>query len=91
MASPCAPISFARGAPSADIMPAEELRAARRRALREDPAGALSYGPGSGYAPLREWIAERHGVEPGAGAGHQRLARGGASCCSTTWSSPATP
>ena len=24
----------------------------------------LSYGPGGGYAPLREWIAERHGVEP---------------------------
>src|SRR5262249_5869393 len=23
-----------------------------------------SYGPGGGYAPLREWLAERHGVEP---------------------------
>ena len=24
----------------------------------------LSYGPGGGYGPLREWIAARHGVEP---------------------------
>ena len=30
----------------------------------KDPAGALSYGPGSGYPPLRDWIAERHGVDP---------------------------
>jgi 2-aminoadipate transaminase len=57
-------ISFARGAPSPDIMPAEDLRAAADRALANDPAGALSYGPGSGYPPLRDWIAERHGVEP---------------------------
>jgi 2-aminoadipate transaminase len=58
------PISFARGAPSADIMPADEVRAAAERALARDPAGALSYGPGSGYRPLCDWIAERHGVEP---------------------------
>jgi 2-aminoadipate transaminase len=56
-------ISFARGAPSPDIMPAEQVRAAAETALAGDPAGALSYGPGSGYPPLREWIAERHGVE----------------------------
>jgi DNA-binding transcriptional MocR family regulator len=37
---------------------------AAERALTDDPAGALSYGPGYGYAPLRDWIAERHGVEP---------------------------
>src|SRR5688500_13091656 len=64
MASP-APISFARGAPSADIIPADDVRAAAQRVLEQDSAGALSYGPGFGYAPLREWIAERHGVEPG--------------------------
>ncbi len=63
MASP-SPISFARGAPSLDIMPSEALRAAAERVLRDDPAGALSYGPGFGYGPLREWIADRHGVEP---------------------------
>ncbi len=57
-------ISFARGAPSPDIMPAEALRAAAEAALSKDPAGALSYGPGSGYPGLRDWIAERHGVGP---------------------------
>jgi DNA-binding transcriptional MocR family regulator len=57
------PISFARGAPSPDIMPAEELREAARHILAEDPKGALGYGVGSGYAPLRQWIADRHGVE----------------------------
>jgi 2-aminoadipate transaminase len=57
-------ISFARGAPSIDITPPEELRACAERALTKDPAGALSYGPGSGYGPLRDWIAERHGVSP---------------------------
>jgi 2-aminoadipate transaminase len=57
-------ISFARGAPSPDITPPDELRACADRALREDPVGALSYGPGSGYPPLRSWIAERHGVAP---------------------------
>ena len=57
-------ISFARGAPSPDITPPESLRACADRVLREDPVGALSYGPGSGYPPLRDWIAERHGVDP---------------------------
>jgi 2-aminoadipate transaminase len=59
-----ATISFARGAPSADIMPAEDLRQAADAALRKDPAGALSYGPGSGYPALRAWIADQHGVDP---------------------------
>jgi len=63
MTSP-APISFARGAPSLDIMPADDVLAAARQALEDDPAGALSYGPGYGYAPLREWIAEGHDVDP---------------------------
>ena len=57
------PISFARGAPSPDIMPADELREAAGRILAEDPKGALGYGVGSGYAPLRQWIADRHGVD----------------------------
>jgi 2-aminoadipate transaminase len=57
-------ISFARGAPSPDIMPAAQVREAAQVALERDPAGALSYGPGSGYGPLREWIADRHAVAP---------------------------
>jgi 2-aminoadipate transaminase len=58
------PISFARGAPSLDIMPAEQVRESADRVLRDDPGGALSYGPGSGYPPLRDWIAGHHGVLP---------------------------
>jgi 2-aminoadipate transaminase len=55
-------ISFARGAPSLDIVDVEGLRAAADRALRNDPAGATAYGTSVGYPPLREWIAQRHGV-----------------------------
>jgi DNA-binding transcriptional MocR family regulator len=47
-----------------DIVDVEGLRAAADRALSSDPAGALSYGTAIGYPPLREWIAERHGVDP---------------------------
>jgi 2-aminoadipate transaminase len=57
-----APISFARGAPSLDIIDIAGLRAAADRAFQEDPAGAFSYGTAVGYVPLREWIAEHHQV-----------------------------
>jgi DNA-binding transcriptional MocR family regulator len=57
-------ISFARGAPSADILPAEAVREAAQRALADDWKRALSYGTGVGHPGLREWIAERHGLEP---------------------------
>jgi 2-aminoadipate transaminase len=57
-------ISFARGAPSADILPVEAVREAAGRALAEDWQRALSYGTGVGHPGLREWIAERHGLEP---------------------------
>jgi 2-aminoadipate transaminase len=56
-------ISFARGAPSADILPAEAVREAAARALESDWARALSYGGGGGHPGLAEWIAERHAVE----------------------------
>jgi len=54
-------ISFARGAPSADILPAEAVREAAARALESDWKRALSYGTGIGHPELCEWIAERHG------------------------------
>ena len=58
-------ISFARGAPSADILPVAAVRAAADRALENDWERALSYGGGAGHQGLREWIAERHGhIEP---------------------------
>jgi DNA-binding transcriptional MocR family regulator len=62
--APLEPITFARGAPSPDIMPAEALREAAQQALTKDPKGALGYGVGTGYGPLRDWIAARHDVDP---------------------------
>ncbi len=64
MASEPAPISFARGAPSLDIVDVDGLRAAADRAFQNDPAGTTAYGTSIGYRPLRAWIAERHGVAP---------------------------
>jgi DNA-binding transcriptional MocR family regulator len=58
------PISFARGAPSLDIIDVDGLRAAADAALREDPGGVTAYGTAIGYPPLRQWIADRHGVGP---------------------------
>jgi 2-aminoadipate transaminase len=57
-------ISFARGAPSADIIPAQAVREAAARALESDWQRALSYGTGKGHPGLCEWIAELHGVDP---------------------------
>jgi DNA-binding transcriptional MocR family regulator len=57
-------ISFARGAPSLDIVDVDGLRAAADQAFTNDPAGTTAYGTAVGYVPLREWIAERHQVAP---------------------------
>ena len=56
-------ISFARGAPSLDIVDVEGLKAAATRAFERDPAGTTAYGTAVGYGPLREWIANKHGVD----------------------------
>jgi 2-aminoadipate transaminase len=55
-------ISFARGVPAPECLPVEELADCARAALERDGRTILSYGPSPGYAPLREWIAARHGV-----------------------------
>jgi DNA-binding transcriptional MocR family regulator len=57
-------VSFARGAPAPECLPVSKLAECARTAVARDGASVLSYGPGGGYAPLREWIADRHGVEP---------------------------
>jgi DNA-binding transcriptional MocR family regulator len=57
-------ISFARGAPSLDIVDVEGLKAAAARAFDTDPGGTTAYGTAVGYVPLRQWIADKHGVEP---------------------------
>jgi 2-aminoadipate transaminase len=57
-------ISFARGAPSLDIVDVQGLKDAAMRAFESDPAGTTAYGTSIGYPRLRAWIAARHGVEP---------------------------
>ena len=57
-------ISFARGAPAPECLNVEELADCARVALERDGVSILSYGPGGGYGPLRERLAEWHGVEP---------------------------
>jgi len=56
-------ISFARGAPSPDLIPVEAVRAATAKALEDDWQKALSYGVGIGHPGLCAWIADRHGID----------------------------
>jgi 2-aminoadipate transaminase len=58
------PISFARGAPSLDIIAVDELKAAAERAFTNDPAGSFAYGTSRGYLPLRDWIADYQALAP---------------------------
>jgi DNA-binding transcriptional MocR family regulator len=57
-------VSFARGIPAPECLPVSELADCACAAITADGPAVLSYGPGGGYAPLRSWIADRHGVEP---------------------------
>jgi len=57
-------ITFARGAPSLDIIAVDELRAAADRAFERDPGGSFSYGTSAGYPRLVAWIADKHGMAP---------------------------
>jgi DNA-binding transcriptional MocR family regulator len=66
-------ISFARGAPSADILPKDAVRDAAAKALAEDWEKALSYGTGIGHPGLCQWVAERH---RGLDAGQVMIANG---------------
>ena len=57
-------ISFARGAPSLDIVDVQGLKEAAGRAFESDPAGTTAYGTSIGYPRLRAWIADKHEVQP---------------------------
>jgi 2-aminoadipate transaminase len=59
-----ATIALARGVPAPECLPIEELADCARAAVEGDGRTVLSYGPGGGYGPLREWLGERHGVDP---------------------------
>lgn len=56
-------ISFARGAPSLDLIPVDALKESAVSAFSNDPAGTFGYGTAVGYQPLREWIADLHDVD----------------------------
>ena len=58
-------VSFARGIPAPECLAVDELADCAKAAIERDGNAVLSYGPGGGYGPLREWIAARHDVEPG--------------------------
>lgn len=58
-------ISFARGVPAPECLPVAEFADCARAVIERDGPTVLNYGPVGGYGPLREWIAEHHGVEPG--------------------------
>ena len=47
-----------------DLLPVEELADCAQAALARDGKTVLSYGPGAGYAPLREVIGEWFNVHP---------------------------
>ena len=53
-------ISFARGAPSPDLIPVNAMREATQAAFENDWKTALSYGVGIGHPGLCAWLAERH-------------------------------
>jgi 2-aminoadipate transaminase len=59
-----APISFARGAPAPEALAGDLVADCAARALAEDAVRLLSYGTGAGYPPLRQLLAEEHGVAP---------------------------
>jgi len=52
-------LSMAGGLPSADTFPVDALKAACDRVLTNNAREALQYAASEGFAPLREWVAER--------------------------------
>lgn len=62
---PDPPISFARGAPAPELIPAAQLAECAYAVAEREGAKVFAYGPGAGYAPLREWVAGRRRVDPG--------------------------
>jgi 2-aminoadipate transaminase len=56
-------ISFARGVPAPECLPVEDLAECARAALERDGRRVLNYGPAGGYEPLRDALAEQHGVD----------------------------
>jgi 2-aminoadipate transaminase len=58
-------ISLTRGVPAPECIPVRELAECAHAVLEADGETVLNYGPAGGYGPLREWLAQRHGVAAG--------------------------
>jgi 2-aminoadipate transaminase len=52
-------ISFAGGLPAPESFPVAQMKAAFDKVLTTDAQSALQYSTTDGYAPLREWVANR--------------------------------
>lgn len=52
-------ISFAGGAPDANLFPTEELAEIAADVLKNQGKVALTYGVTEGYTPLRKWVIDR--------------------------------
>ena len=57
-------INFTRGVPANESFPVDDVIAAATAAFRQHGAAMMQYGPATGFAPLREWIAGWQGVQP---------------------------
>ena len=62
---PVPAIQLTGGIPDPDSLPIEELIKASNRVLRREGPDALRYGGHQGHTGLREWLAERFGLQEG--------------------------
>src|SRR2546430_2386593 len=53
-------ISFAGGLPNPKLFPVDEIARATQHVLAESGREVLQYAVSEGYAPLRQWIADRY-------------------------------
>lgn len=61
---PSTTINFTRGVPANESFPIGEMIDAAHAALESHGAAVMQYGPATGFAPLREWLAGWQGVAP---------------------------
>jgi len=52
--------------PAPEAFPTWQLRECATAVLERDGSVVLQYHPAAGFIPLREWLADRHGVAPEA-------------------------
>jgi 2-aminoadipate transaminase len=57
-------IYFTRGVPPAEAFPTEQLQECAAAILERQGPVVLQYHPAAGFAPLREWLGQRHGAAP---------------------------